>query len=99
VDWEQKRPRVNTLVEVVERPSVTDQLVGIRQDLVRLSNLTLVAIMSVPVLLRHDGVDVVISYLIKDVIEIRRGAPDDLFQRKPMSRGGCWCPRPYRRRF
>jgi len=64
-DWEQERPCVKTRVEVVERPSVTDQLVGIRQDFERLSRLTLVAIIGVPVYLRHDGVDVVIGYLMR----------------------------------
>ena len=63
VDREQERPSVKTRVEVVERPSVTYQLVGVRQDLLRLSRLALVAIIGVPVHLRYDGVDVVIGYL------------------------------------
>ena len=63
MDREQERPSVKTRVEVVERPSVTYQLVGVRQDLLRLSRLALVAIIGVPVHLRYDGVDVVIGYI------------------------------------
>jgi len=67
-------------MEVLERPSVTDQLVGIRQDLVRLSRLALIAIIGVPVHFRLDGVDVVVGHLIEDFNEPRRGAPMALFR-------------------
>jgi len=74
VDGEQERPHVKTRMGVVERPSVTDQLVGIRQDLLRLSRLAMISVIGVPMHLRHDGVDVVFRHIIEDVDEPRRGA-------------------------
>jgi len=61
MDGEQEGPRVKTRVEVMERASVTDQLVGIGQNLIRLPRLALGAIVGVAVHLRHNGVDMVVG--------------------------------------
>jgi len=47
-------------VEVVERTSVTDQLVGIGQDLIGLPRLALAAVVGVAMYLRRDGVNMII---------------------------------------
>jgi len=63
----------------MERASVTDQRVGIDQDLIRLPRLALVAIVNVAVHFRHDGVDKVIGDPVEDADEPRRDAPMALF--------------------
>jgi len=60
VDREQDGPSVKTRVEVVERTSVTDQLVGIGQDLIGLPRLALAAVVGVAMYLRRDGVNMII---------------------------------------
>jgi len=67
VDREQEDPSVKTRVEVVERTTVTDQLVGIGQDLIGLPRLALVSIVGVAMHLRHDGVNMVIRDPVEDV--------------------------------
>jgi len=44
-------------MEVVERPSVGDQLVGVGQDFIRFSRLALISIVGVPVNFHLHGVD------------------------------------------
>jgi len=66
-------------MKVMEGPSVTDQLVGISQDLIGLPRLALVAIIGVTMHLRHDGVNMVIRDPVEDVDEPRRDAPMALF--------------------
>jgi len=79
MDGEQEGPSVKTRVDVIERASVTDQLVGIRQNLIRLPRLALVAIVGVAVHLRHHGVDMVVGDPVEDVNEPLRDAPMSLF--------------------
>jgi len=79
LDGEQEDPSVKTPVKVMERASVTDQLVGIGQNLIRLPSLALAAIVGVAVHLRHDGVSMVIGDPVEDVYEPRRDAPMALF--------------------
>ena len=79
MDWEQEGPSVKTRVEVVQRASVTDQLVGIGQNLVGLPRLALVAIVGAAVHLRHVGVDMVVGNPVEDVDKPRRDAPMALF--------------------
>ena len=64
----------------MERPSVSDQLFGAGQDLVRLALLVLVALTGVSVLFRHDGVDVVVRHAGEDVDKPRWGASIALFR-------------------
>ena len=66
----------------MERSSATDQLVGIRQDLVRSSRLALSAVLGVAMHLRHDGVDVVARNIVDDVDETRRCASMDFLGTK-----------------
>jgi len=66
-------------VEVVERMSVRDQLVGIGQDLIGLPRLALIAIVGVSMHLRHDGVNMVVGNPVEDVHKSRRDAPMALF--------------------
>jgi len=58
----------------MEGPSVTDQLVGIGQDIIGLPRLALVAVIGVSMLLRHDGVNVVVRNPVEDVHKPRRDA-------------------------
>jgi len=66
-------------MEVMEGPSVPDQLVGIGQDLIGLPRLALVAIIGVTMHLRHDGVNMVVRNPVEDVHKPRRDAPMALF--------------------
>jgi len=79
VDREQERPSVKTRMKVMEGPSVTDQLVGVRQTLIRMPRLALVAIVGVSVHLRHDGVNVIVGDPVEDFNEPRRDAAMALF--------------------
>jgi len=79
VDREQKGPSVKTRVKVLKRTSVTDQLVGIGQDLIGLPRLALVSIVGVAVHLRHDGVNMVFGNPVEDIHKPRRDAPVALF--------------------
>jgi len=66
-------------MEVMEGPSVTEQLVGTGQNLIGLSRLALVAIVGVAMHLCHDGVDMVVGNPVEDVYKPRRDAPRALF--------------------
>jgi len=66
-------------MEFMEGPSVTDQLVGIGQDLIGLPRLVLVDIIGVTMHLRHDGVNMVVRNLVEDVHKPRRDASMALF--------------------
>jgi len=79
VDRKQERPREKSRVKVLQRPSFTEQLDGMRQDLACLSHLALIVIISFPVHLRHDGVDLIIGYPVEVVNEARRRASVALF--------------------
>ena len=74
MDEKQHLPSVKTRMEVVELPSLTDQLDGIGQDLVRSTRLALVSTVGFAVHFRHDGIDMVVWHAEKDVYKPLGGA-------------------------